>query len=425
MKKIKIILITLYVCCFISCSDDDKSISDAEDETPELAAEIEVYNSSAFEDNYVFVVENGGTTSYLLNKEGFKVKEWNFQNNIGHDLEILSDGKILGMFKSENPAFSFGGYGGKLMRLNIDGSVDWEYELSTQDEITHHDFELLPNGNILFLVWERIPSSDLSNLGIDFTNDVFTETVKEVNPETNQIVWEWHSKDHLIQDQFPLSTNYGNVALNPQKININYNLQANGDFMHANGLAYDSDKDVVYLSVNFFSEIWVIDHSTSTLEASSASGGNYNKGGDLLYRFGNPTAYNNTEGERILYKNHFPNLLKGSLPGAGNLLIYNNGYNINQSSVYEIEIPQTFNVVANTDNEPNIVWSFTDETMFCERISGAVRLENGNTLITEGDFGIWEVTSSGEVVWKYHEEGSFWRSYAYSKDAAQISALGL
>ena len=62
--------------------------------------------------------------------------------------------------------------------------------------------------------------------------------------------------------------------------------------MHANGLDYDEANDVIYLSVYYYDEVWVIDHSTTTSEAQSSAGGNYNKGGDLIYRFGNPNTYN-------------------------------------------------------------------------------------------------------------------------------------
>ena len=47
----------------------------------------------------------------------------------------------------------------------------------------------------------------------------------------------------------------------------------------------------IMLSVFEFSELWVIDHSTKTAEAAIHEGGRSGKGGDLLYRWGNPRAY--------------------------------------------------------------------------------------------------------------------------------------
>ena len=111
-NTIKIIFLSLI---FFNCSDDDLK---TEPEPVNLSEEVVVYNPSLFENSYVFAIENGGTKSYLLNKEGFKVKEWNFASNLGNDIEILPDGKLLGMFKSQNPVFNFGGYGGIIRILN-------------------------------------------------------------------------------------------------------------------------------------------------------------------------------------------------------------------------------------------------------------------------------------------------------------------
>jgi hypothetical protein len=197
--------------------------------------------------------------------------------------------------------------------------------------------------------------------------------------------------------------------------------------MHSNGLDYDNDKDVIYLSVNYYSEVWVIDHSTSTEEAQTSIGGNYNKGGDLIYRFGNPNTYNSI-GDKIFDRNHFPNLLENGVDGEGNILIYVNGNTNEQSIVYELEMPNNFNLLTNSNNEPNIIWSFTDENLFANKLCGAIRLSNGNTLITESDYGFWEVTNSGEIVWKYkkdEEVNFFWRSYHYSVDSEAVNNLGL
>ena len=196
--------------------------------------------------------------------------------------------------------------------------------------------------------------------------------------------------------------------------------------MHANGLDYDENNDLIYLSVNYYDEVWVIDHSTTTNEAISSQGGNFNKGGDLVYRFGNPNTYNSL-GDKIFDKQHFPNLLENGVIGEGNILIYANGVSNQQSYIYELQMPTSLQLLSNSNNEPDIVWSFTDEDLFANKLCGAVRLSNGNTLITESDYGLWEVTNEGEVVWKYKkdEAASFiWRSYHYEPDSDAISNLG-
>lgn len=427
MKKDFYIAFLLLCLLFNASCSNSNEVGEPEPPIEEvvLAEEVIVYKPDKLENSLSLVVLNGGKSSYLVNKKGEILKVWDFEIGLGNDLELMPDGKLLGIFKASDLSFSFGGFGGIVRLINVDGSLDWEFNYYSENYLAHHDVEMLPNGNVLIMVWERILALDAKNMGIDVEHDVFPEALIEVNPTNNEIVWEWHTIDHLVQDIDINLPNYGVIKDNPQLINHNYVSSDNGDIMHANGIDYDPVKDVIYMSVNFYSEVWVIDHSTSTSEASSHLGGNYNKGGDLIYRFGNPEAYNNTVGARLFYNNHFPNFLMSDEIGAGNVLIFNNDYDAGQSTVHELKMPDTFNLVADANNEPIEVWSFTDVDLFNERISGAVRLKNGNTLICEGDYGLWEVTPEKEVVWKYDPSGNFWRAYSYLPTDSEITNLNL
>lgn len=88
-------------------------------------------------------------------------------------------------------------------------------------------------------------------------------------------------------------------------------------------------------------------------------------------------------------------------------------------------MPEPLRLEANADNEPGEVWSFTDPALFSGKVSGVELLPNGNRLITEGDFGFWEVTEVGEAVWKFKTRGFLWRGYLYAKDSRAIRTLGL
>ncbi|MDA9028233.1 MAG: aryl-sulfate sulfotransferase [Flavobacteriaceae bacterium] len=392
-----------------------------------LTDNIKVYTSEKIHNNLSLLVNNGGSTSILVDKKGNTVHEWNFETKLGNDFELLEDGRSIGMFKRSDPVFSFGGFGGVVKIFDTTGKEEWSYDYTNGNDIGHHDVELLPNGNVLFLVWEEIDVVEAQAAGVNFDSNIYIEKLVEVNPTTNQIEWVWRSWDHIVQDYDTNALNFGSIANQPQRININYNLKPDGDFMHANGIDYDATKNLIYISVNFFSEVWVIDHSTTTNEASSTLGGNYNKGGDLLYRFGNPSAYNNASGTRTFYNNHFPNLLENGVPGEGNMLIFGN-YGPNQSAestVYEMMFPDPFLLLPNTNNEPTIVWSFIDDELHNGKISGADRLANGNTLICEGDFGMWEVTPEKEIVWKYENIGSSWRAYGYDIESSALQFLPL
>ncbi len=429
-----------------SCSEDDAVVEDNEiiaeepdpdepedpviqepDFTPEGV--VEVFNADKVDDNYILVNDAGANRVYLMDKEARLLHEWSLTNNIGNDVFLLPNGNLMASLESDDPTIKLGGKGGRLQMVAPDGTLEWDFIYSSLEGETHHDAELLPNGNIIAMVWQSLTTTEGTQAGFMLEDGVFPESIIEINPSTNEIVWEWHSWDHLIQDHDATKDNHGVVSEHPELIDINYVPKSGtvadvkGDIMHANAIAYDAVNDVILLSVNFYSEVWAIDHSTSTEEASGHSGGNYGKGGDLIYRFGNPGTYQNSAGTRLFYNNHFPNLLKGE--DQGKLLIFSNGNGFNQSTVYELELPSVYALQENSNNEPRVTWSFTDPELYSAKVSGAVPLPNGNILITEGDFGFWEVTREKEVVWKCNSQGFFWRAYHYSKDAPEIKLLGL
>lgn len=441
------LIIIILAILLNSCSSSDEiQIQDEEEtieevlETPQEEEEeenegftpigqVELLNPDKVDDNYILVNDAGANRVYIINKEAKLLYEWTLTNNIGNDVILLPDGNLLASLEADVPKIQIGGKGGKIQMIQPDSSVEWEFIYSSIDGETHHDIELLPNGNIIAMVWNSMSVTEAADIGYMKDEGIFIESIIEINPTTNEIVWEWKSLNHLIQDFDEDKPNYGIISENPHLIDLNYipknnvAIEVKGDIMHANAIAYDEVNDVIFLSVNFYSEVWAIDHSTTTEEAASHSGGNYGKGGDLIYRFGNPETYMNPEGERLFHNNHFPNLLKGE--DQGKLLIFSNGNDIKQSTVYELELPSTYTLQSNFDNEPQVTWSFTDPNLYSGKVSGAVPLENGNILITEGDFGFWEVTREKEVVWKLNYEGFFWRGYHYLKDAPEIKLLGL
>jgi hypothetical protein len=386
------------------------------------AGEVIFYNKELVDNNYILVNDAGNDYVYLMDKNATVKHQWNLKGgDLGNDCFLLQNGQLLTMVESEDPKILLGGSGGKTQLLDYDGNEDWSFVYSTEEYITHHDAEMLPSGNILTMTWTRYSKEDTQANGYELDVEVFLDGIIEINPTTNEIVWEWQALNHLVQEHDDSKANYGIVKENSQLIDFNYNQRDDGDLTHANGIAYDENKDVIYLSVNFYSEIWVIDHSTSIEEASSHTGGNYGKGGDLIYRFGNPSAYQNNNGDRLFNNNHYPNLLTDNR----SMLVFSNGAELEQSTVYELQLPETFNLDINSNNEPFVAWSFTDSDLYSARVSGAVRLPNGNTLITEGDAGIWEVTQNGEIVWKFLGDGFYWRAYAYNKDAIEITNLNL
>ncbi|SVD94969.1 uncharacterized protein METZ01_LOCUS447823, partial [marine metagenome] len=157
----------------------------------------------------------------------------------------------------------------------------------------------------------------------------------------------------------------------------------------------------------FQDEIIVIDHSTTIEEAASHSGGYSGKGGDLLYRWGNPQNYDRgNNSNHILGDQHSINWIPEGYPGEGNFILFNNSANeavefippVNEDGFYTIEDGQPF-------GPDDIIW---DSPYYSTAMQGgAFRLPNGNTLITDCDSAdIEEITENGSVVWSYSQPGN-------------------
>ena len=189
----------------------------------------------------------------------------------------------------------------------------------------------------------------------------------------------------------------------------------NADWTHFNAVAYNPDLDQIVVSVHAFSEFWIIDHSTTTAEAAGHKGGRSGKGGDLLYRWGNPRAYRNgSKMDQRLFNQHNAHWIPHGLPGEGHMLVFNNGSGRpggDSSSVDEIVLPvdsqgRVHPQIAEAPYGPiQAVWTYSapkKSDFYSFFISGAQRLPNGNTLICSGASGtVFEVTPDKEVVWKY------------------------
>ncbi len=363
---------------------------------------------------------------YLMNKTGEILYEWPLdKKKLGTDATILPDGKLLVSFKSTHPDNSKifpGGVGGVIQLRWKNAEVFWESDMASDTYSQHHEVEMLPNGNILMLIWNKIAKNESRKHGYKMDVAIYPETIVEMDPKNNSIVWKWDSMDHIVQDIDPKLPTYGNVAKHPERIDINYSQSQSGMIMHANGLVYDQKTNLIYVSLYGMSEVWIIDHSTTTEEAKGSTGGKYKRWWDLVYRFGNPTTYR-WFGKRILYAAHHP-----SFTESGTFLIYSNGVGAipEQSTVYELRIPNLLGIQIDKTPVPRILWSYTNPDIYFDKVGWAVRLPNGNTLITEWDGTIWEITPEKKIAWKYSIKPSMlWRTYAYPIDSLAIRSLGI
>ena len=358
--------------------------------------------------------------TYLIDSNGAVSHTWSSYYFPGEAVRWLGDGTILRTIKTGN--YLIGGSAGGVQKLSWDGTVLWDFRYDTNGDLSHHDVLTLPNDNVLILSWETKTRTQAITAGKNpaaiagntFLPEHIIE-VKPTGPTTGSIVWEWHAWNHLIQDYNPSKTNYGVVRNHPELIDINYGVgPVSSDWLHMNSIDYNQNFDQILISVHNFNEIWVIDHSTTTAQAASHTGGRYGHGGDLLYRWGNPQAYRSgTASDQKLFGQHDATWIKTGCPGEGDILIFNNGNGRptgQYSSVDEIIPP--VNNSGNYHLEPGSfygpitpIWSYLGSpptSFYAGAISGAQRLPDGNTLICDGDAGrFFEVSSDKVTIWQY------------------------
>lgn len=361
-------------------------------------------------------------TTYLINREGELVHKWESEYVPGLSAVLSSDGTLYRAGRDTEATYiTAGGSGGIIERYSWEGDLLWQFRYSSENERQHHDFELMPNGNVLLIAWDRKTEAEAIENGRDPSfisrGELWPDKLVEVKPTgmfTGEIVWEWHVWDHLVQDFDSTKLNYGGVSNSPGRIDINFAASNSADWIHGNAVVYNEYLDQIAFSTRSFNEIWIIDHSTTSAEAKSSSGGNAGRGGDLLYRWGNPAAYESGElADQKLFGQHGIHWYHDGSGEVGSIFAFNNGlfrdeHNyatvekivpaIDQGGAYEME-GGVFNP---TDPELTFI-SLDSSEMFAPLFSNVQYLpESQNILICNGPQGSFvEFDLSGNIVWKY------------------------
>lgn len=371
-------------------------------------------------EGYVLFAHVNGNNAYLIDNCGRLINSWTNSNYPpGAAVYLQPDGSLMRTCRVNNAEFIMGGLGGRLEHWSWQDSLLWSYDFSTPDYTQHHDIAVLPNGNVLVLAAEAKRNLDPVQQGRDpslvLGNTVWSEFVLELKPlgiDSAEIVWEWHAWDHLVQDFSSSSLNFGVVADHPELIDLNF---APGvltkDWLHANSVAYNETLDQVILSIANFNEFWIVDHSTTTAQSASHSGGQRGKGGDLLYRWGNPIAYDRGDStDQILYFQHTPHWLGAGKPDSGKIVLFNNGVGRAYSSLEIVSLPESSpgDYVLNPGMPygplaPDFTWTDNPPGNFFSKVmSSAEQLSNGNLFISSGAQGYaFEIDGNSQEVWRY------------------------
>lgn len=452
MKTRIVWIVWLALVFAISGCRDNGATDDAAEAPPRNFARLGadrglISRTDAATQGYVFYNPLNSDTTYLVDLDGQVVHTWTSELGISGGIYLQDDGTLVRSgVDADAPVFGGGGQGGWFQKLAWNGEVIWEFHFANENYRPHHDFALKPNGNILAIGWEAKTLDEAVAAGRDPAEipvaGMWPDWIVELRPvgsDDAEIVWQWHLWDHVVQDFDETRDNYGVVADHPELLDINVGhlpdpitqeeldqrraigmvvsnatVDNNGsDLYHVNAINYNAELQLIAISLPGIDEIMVIDNSTTTDEAAGHSGGRWGKGGDILYRWGNPANYGRGEDDdRRLGGQHDVSWVTGNSSQDVRLLLFNNevpGADPAQSAVYEIELPLTEAGFELEDNavfgpaEP--VWQYkTDDPMdfFSPFISGAQRLANGNTLVTEGAAGrLFEVDQGGNVLWEF------------------------
>lgn len=373
------------------------------------------------ENGYVLFAPIGVDTTYLINKCGQKIHSWKTESTPGLSSYIKPNGNLLRAGTYTDTVFgAAGGRGGLIEEYDWNGKLVWKYLLFNDSLCQHHDIFPMPNGNVLVLAWHSISKTEAINLGRDpfnfgLTPELWGERIIELKPigkDSAEIVWQWDLFDHIVQDKDTIYPNYGIVAQHPELMDINYALNKKTfDWIHANSINYNEKLDQIVISAHNIGEIWIIDHSTTTSEAKTHLGGTFNKGGDFLYRWGNPQAYGQgTASDRKLFRQHDAKWIPNGYKDSGCIILFNNGWERDTaySSIDIIKTPILPNgsyISAMPYGPYKAAWIYTDSVktnFYSQIISGSEMLPNGNVLICSGVQGrFFEVTPQKKIVWEY------------------------
>jgi len=366
-----------------------------------------VLNSDSVSNGYTLFTPELNNFVYLIDNCGEVINEWEFNDHPGLTVYLLPNGNLLRAGIDS------------LQLRDWDNNVLWTIDKTTNNIKQNHDIEPLPNGNILCIVNEIFTAQQIIDegrnpamIGANFRMNKIVE-IQPIGSNQMNIVWEWKFVDHLIQDFDAAKSNYGVVADHPELLDINFDNQQNVDYTHLNGIDYNADLDQILLSARHVSELFIIDHSTTTAQAASNSGGNSNKGGDFIWRWGNPAVYRaGTLADQKLNWQHDGKWVEASCPDAGKISVFNNlGNGIDLlSSIHLIDPPVNgfgYDTLNGQFLPQDYDWSWQGSVLghdvYESKKSSVIQTPNGNMQFCQNSIGqIAEVTKAGTLVWVYN-----------------------
>ncbi|WP_353980264.1 aryl-sulfate sulfotransferase [Salinicola endophyticus] len=346
-----------------------------------------------------FVLFPGGDRqTHLIDMNGNEVHRWDYESFPPVPLSAAQAGGEKGHLLvqlarvDKLPEHASPGNGltnATVAEVNWDGDVEWQWGSQQHPVYQHHDMRRLPNGNNLVM------TAGMRELnGFDYP--VIDNAVEEVDP-SGRVVWSWKAGDHLDEMGF---SDVGLRALkdseDPDFLHLNTAVPLGPNRWHDAGDERFAPDNILVNSRNA-NVMFIVDRQS----------------GEIVWRIGPdlPALKLNGKLGRPVDQTvgaHDVHIIPEGLPGAGNLLIFDNqgnaGFPPSKQGFFS-----SSRVIEVNPSSGKIVWQYTGSmsgispyTFYSSFISSARRLPNGNTLIDEGQDGrLFQVTPSGEIVWEY------------------------
>lgn len=368
---------------------------------------------------YTIIDTPGEGGAVLIDMNGNLLRRWTKVAAAPGPFRILPGGYVMGGTNRRRPHQE----APELIQVNWDGEIVWSFDrtelVEEEDEEPrwmarqHHDWQregspvgyyapgaepIVDGGRTLILAHRNVLRPEISDKQLE--DDYILEVTWD-----GEILWDWLASDHL--DEFGFSGEARNTIYRYPNWNEE---RGSADWLHINAASYVGPN-------RWYDEGDERFHPDNILWGSRAANiiAIVDRTGAIVWKMG--PDYRDVPALAELGQivgQHHPHIIPEGLPGAGNLLVFDNGGSAGygapnptaptgrgsasrfSSRVLEIN-PVTFEEV----------WRYSIEgqeqiTFFSQFVSAAQRLPNGNTMITSGAIGrVFEVTVDQEIVWEY------------------------
>ncbi|MGD8341576.1 MAG: aryl-sulfate sulfotransferase, partial [Gammaproteobacteria bacterium] len=331
-----------------------------------------------------------GESAVVIDMNGNVVKTWDgYRNSAGGPVRVLPGGYVVGPVGANPPRQESLG----LVQRDFAGNIVWEFNrnerIDTDSGATwalrqHHDWQR-PDFPAGYYSPEFTPSiegsttlvlthTDHREPNVTAERDLNDDRLIEVTWD-GRIVWEWTAGEHI--DEFGYSdAARAAIAAAPGFGGGPF------DWLHINSATYVGPNRFYDAGDERFAPDNVIISSRQSSVVAIID-----RAGEVVWQIG-PDFDATPELRRIrqIIGQHHAHMIPEGLPGAGNIMIFDNGGSsgygapspiaLNGSGIYA---RATSRVVEIDPVTLELVWSYAGPNFFSTNISGAQRLPNGNT----------------------------------------------